>query len=321
MQKQQLSTIAHAEFVCDSVRDLIASDCIRKVRSLPHICSPLSVVENSTGKKRLVVNLRYLNKHLCKQRFKYEDLRTAMLLFECGDYLFSFDLKSGYHHVDIAEVHHTLLGFQWEGAYYVFTVLPFGLATACYMFTKLLRPLVRFWRKQGIRITLYLDDGLAVASSKTKALEASSLVKTTLEQSGFVAHPEKSQWTPVQQLTWLGFVIDLAAGKIEVPVGKIQALQESVDRIRAEKEVTAKMVASLVGRIIAMSIAVGPVSSFMTRSLYAVINSRSSWYEKLQLPAEAQLKLNFWKNSITDYNKPAYMAIAISCKSCILRCK
>ena len=26
----------------------------------------------------------------------------AMLLFEKGDFLFSFDLKSGYHHVDIA---------------------------------------------------------------------------------------------------------------------------------------------------------------------------------------------------------------------------
>ena len=99
----------------------------------------------------------------------------------------------------------------------------------------------------------------------------------------------------------------MAAGKIEVPVGKIQALQESVDRIRAEKEVTAKMVASLVGRIIAMSIAVGPVSRFMTRSLYAVINSRSSWYEKLQLLAETQLELNFWKNSITDYkNQPIW---------------
>ena len=99
----------------------------------------------------------------------------------------------------------------------------------------------------------------------------------------------------------------MAAGKIEVPIGKIQALQESVDRIRAEKEVTAKMVASLVGRIIAMSIAVGLISRFMTRSLYAVINSRSSWYKKLQLPAEAQLELSFWKNSITDYkNQPIW---------------
>ena len=31
------------------------------------------------------------------------------------------------------------LGIEWGGAYYVFTVLPFGLSTACYVFTKLLR--------------------------------------------------------------------------------------------------------------------------------------------------------------------------------------
>ena len=28
---------------------------------------------------------------------------TAMLMFQKDDYLFSFDLKSGYHHVDIFE--------------------------------------------------------------------------------------------------------------------------------------------------------------------------------------------------------------------------
>ena len=70
-------------------------------------------------------------------KFKYEDLRTANLLFERGDYMFSFDLKSGYHHVDIADVHQKFLGIEWCGVYYVFTVLPFGLSTACYVFTKL----------------------------------------------------------------------------------------------------------------------------------------------------------------------------------------
>ena len=100
---------------------------------MPYICSPISVVESGSGKKRLVVNLRHLNKFLWKQKFKYEDLRIAMLLFERGDYLFSFDLKSDYHHVDIAVVHQKYLGFAWGGCYYVFTVLPFGLSTACYI--------------------------------------------------------------------------------------------------------------------------------------------------------------------------------------------
>ena len=56
-----------------------------------------------------------------------------MLLLERDDYMFSSDLKSGYHHVDVAEAHQRFLGIEWGGAYYVFTVLPFGLSTACYV--------------------------------------------------------------------------------------------------------------------------------------------------------------------------------------------
>ena len=110
--------------------------------------STYSSREYKAGKKRLVLNLRHLNRFFWMNKFKYEDLRTAMLLLKRGDYLFSFDLKSGYHYVEIAEVHHKYLVFAWNDASYVFTVLPFGLASACNIFTKLLWPLVRYWRKK-----------------------------------------------------------------------------------------------------------------------------------------------------------------------------
>jgi len=88
-----------------------------------------------------------------KDKFKYEDLRKAMQMLELGDYVFTFDLKSGYHHVDINQQHWDYLGSSWgEGEtqqYYVFCVLTFGLATACYVFSKLLRPLVKYWRGQA----------------------------------------------------------------------------------------------------------------------------------------------------------------------------
>jgi len=81
----------------------------------------------------LVINLRYLNRYLWKEHFKYEDLRTVMQLFSPNDYMFSFDLKSGYHHIDIYPEHWQYLGFVWGPSnhkrYYIFTVLPFGLAT------------------------------------------------------------------------------------------------------------------------------------------------------------------------------------------------
>ena len=76
----------------------------------------------------------------------------AMTLFKKGDYLFSV----GYHHIDIAEEHRKYLEFSWQKRYYVFTVLPFGLSTACYIFTKIVRPLVHYWGAKGLQIVVYL---------------------------------------------------------------------------------------------------------------------------------------------------------------------
>ena len=64
--------------------------------------------------------------------------------------MFSFDLKSGYHHIEIAEEHQTYLGFSWNlqgsqsSRYFVFAVLPFGLSTAPCIFTKCVRPLEKY---------------------------------------------------------------------------------------------------------------------------------------------------------------------------------
>ena len=94
------SVVKQKEFVTGAVLDLLAANCILKVEDRRVICSPLSVVDGP-NKKRFVINLRNLNSILWKQHFKYEDLCTALLLFEKGDQAFTFDLKSEYHHVDI----------------------------------------------------------------------------------------------------------------------------------------------------------------------------------------------------------------------------
>ena len=106
-----------------AITELVKGQYIRVVKEKPYVCSPLSVVENSSGKKRLVVNMRHVNKFLLRRSFKYEDLHIAMMLFEQGELMFSFDLKSGYHHVDIAAQHYKYLGLEWNNKFYVFTVL------------------------------------------------------------------------------------------------------------------------------------------------------------------------------------------------------
>ena len=61
-------------------------------------------------------------------------------------FVFDFDLKSGQHHVDIFPEHRKYLAFSWEFVpghmrFFQFIVLPFGLSSAPYIFTKLLKPL------------------------------------------------------------------------------------------------------------------------------------------------------------------------------------
>ena len=111
-QPNHQSSQLHCEFVNEAVKSLILNRCVMKVQSKPEVCSPLSVVGNPEVKLRLVLNLRHLNQFLHVQSFKYEDLRIAALMFEQGEYLFKFDLKSGYHHVDIWPEHCKYLGFR-----------------------------------------------------------------------------------------------------------------------------------------------------------------------------------------------------------------
>ena len=100
----------------------------------------------------------------------------------------------------------------------MFPVLPFGLASAPYVFTKIQKALVKHWREQGIRVFTYLDDGAGAEKSLDTARAASKKVREDIAVSGFVTHPEKCSWEPTQVGELLGFILNLREGIIQVPL-------------------------------------------------------------------------------------------------------
>ena len=253
-----------------------------------------------------MINLRYINQYLQLSKFKYEGLNLIPVLFQKGDFAFTFDLKSGYHHVDIHKDSQAFLGFSWgEGVnrqFYTFTVLPFGLASACYVFTKLLRPLVKRWRARGLHVILYIDDGICGAPTKEKCGEHKELIISDLERAGLVLNVAKSCLSPHQIANWLGFTVDLQIGCFRVPEEKIERLKAAICNVSAAALVNARALASVVGQIISMSVALGPVTRLRTRAMYAVLNQRSCWADKLSLSKGASEELSFWLQNITSYN-------------------
>lgn len=86
--------------------------------------SPLTTVKSNSGKLPLILDLRYVNKHVHKDKTKFGDGKTM------EEYL----AKEDYHHIDINENHQKFLSFAWAFEEKKYNVLLFGLPSAPFIF-------------------------------------------------------------------------------------------------------------------------------------------------------------------------------------------
>ena len=102
--KNNKPALRNSDFVTDSIIELSANKLVKETNNIPHVVSPLSVAENSAGKKRLTLDLRYVNKHIYTHKVKFDDWKCFQNFLNAGSkFMFKFGLKSGYHHIDINE--------------------------------------------------------------------------------------------------------------------------------------------------------------------------------------------------------------------------
>ena len=150
-------------------------------------------------KLRLCIDLsRYINLLLKKEAVSLPCLDKALRMLLPKDFQATFDLKSAFHHVLIHPDFRKFLGFAVpakDGSgdrYFVFRVLPFGLASAVQLLAHLTKPICIFLAAEGIRLSIYIDDGWILAL--LKALAAQHLLRTfeVLSQAGFIISTEKS---------------------------------------------------------------------------------------------------------------------------------
>ena len=298
------SALKNPQFVQSAIVELLERRLIQEHSSPPHCVNPLTVAE---GKKlRLVIDLREVNKYSVKPKFHYEDLRSLSEVFEQGFWFFTWDLKSGYHHVDIFQPHQQYLGFAWnfDGVtrYFTFTVLPFGLSTTCFCFTKLLRPLVKRWRLMSHNCFVYLDDGISGQRDYVSARAASLVHRSDLASSGFVTNESKSRWEPIQVGEWLGFLINTIQYKFQIPESKLTKLRRSLQSLILDGHATYRELARFAGFIISLSLAVGPIARLFTRQMHFFIQSRPAWDVSFTFSEALLQELKFWLQHIDSFN-------------------
>ena len=162
------------------------------------------------------MDLSYLNQFLTVPKFKFEDIRSVKDLFHKGDYFFKLDIHKGSYHIDIFEQHVNYLAFSWiidgQARYFAYTVLVFGLFPAPFVFTKVVKVLIKHWRSSGIRIFGFIDDLFGGGRTLNEAQKISDLVSQDLADSRSLENTEKSIWVPCQRGQHLGYIVDLQKG-------------------------------------------------------------------------------------------------------------
>ena len=200
-----------------------------------------------------------------KTKIKFEDWKCfERYLEDKKGYLFKFDLKIGYDHIDIFEPHQKFLDFFWlfksKIKFFVFTVLPFGLTSAPFIFTKVVRPFVKYWR-----------------FNYEEAKSKSEFVQETLTKSGFIPNIQKSTWEPCKILTWLGIDINLSSGTLKITKSRIDNILNTISLILGNIFVSTRTLAKLAGQLISTKYLIGDIVQLKTRFLYKSIEQSSSW--------------------------------------------
>ena len=302
------SALKNRDFVEKEVNNLLATGRILEVKQKPLVVNPLTVSENG-GKKRLILDLSHVNFHVYKNPVKMDDWKAMLNFVEKGDFFFKFDITQGYHHIDIWPEHQQFLGFAWEinGVlrYFIFTVLPFGLTSGPLVFTKVMRPLIKYWRGNGITIACYLDDGLGCGKSYANTNISSSFVRDSLLSAGFIVNEEKSVWEPTRQIVWLGIKFNSENGCFSITDARVDSLNDNLEQfIQDYPYTTPRKVARLCGKLVSTKFVLGNIVQLKTRHLHHLIKEGKCWDSRLVVSRNPKVikEVCFWKDNFPRYN-------------------
>lgn len=105
---------------------------------------------------------------------------------------------------------------------YAFQCLPFELASAPRVFTKVVKVIFSYIRSMGISSFFYIDDSLLQAENFASAVSNTEKVKHFIESLGFDINLENSVLIPSHRIVILGYIIDSILFKVLLPDDKIQ---------------------------------------------------------------------------------------------------
>lgn len=315
-EKNNKSARESPEVVRELLQEMIQKDIVRVVSRKPHCVSPLGLVskqlEDGSMKYRLIWDgSRHVNKHLTVPHVRLAHLEKALELTMQGDLQVTYDLTSAYYHIRIHPEQTQFLGAALEidntTIWVEYQVLPFGLASAVHAITKVFKPIQGFLNGLGIRSSVFIDDGRILATSEAEAETFRQEVYKTLAAAGWALAPDKSDRAneASQVKKYLGFIIDSNTMKVQALPGKLGKLDTLLKDILPRQAIPVRLLASLLGKIIALEPSHAMLARVATRSGYELLAKHTEehgWKGCILPSPELKAELEFFQKFMFSMN-------------------
>ena len=125
-------------------------------------------------------------------------------------------------------------------------MLPFGVTTALYVFTRIVSAMAAVSYLSGVRFHHYLDDWLILADSKQQVMRLTEIVLKLAVKLGWIPNWEKSVLIPTQHLVHVGIEYDLEVGLALPPESRLIKLDLLASPLLTTQKCTARQLLSLI---------------------------------------------------------------------------
>lgn len=213
----------------------------------------------------------------------------------------NLSLKNAYFLISICISSKKFLRFRYRSELYEFLCLPFGLATAPFIFTKVLKLVLNLLRKRGYVSVVYLDDILCIGPDLLSCNE--NIVETIklLESLGFIKNREKSVLIASKKYQFLGFWVNSERLILESPQLKRSKILELVQMMRRKKECKIRNLAKFIGNLIAACPAIKygwPYTKAVEKDKYlASVENKNDYEGNVQLKENLTEDFAWWEKT------------------------
>ena len=113
--------------------------------------------------------------------------------------------------------------------------LDFGARASPLTFTKFMKSIGSYLRRQRIGTVIYIDDLAFIVEGYEEALRARTVIEDTLQRAGLEKHATKGQWQPSQVLNdHLGYEVNVPANALRIPERRCATIRRLAVALRCE---------------------------------------------------------------------------------------